>query len=246
MCVKYFTDILSEIWTWCHYDEPAIESIENGILYNWYVIKDTRYICSEGWHIPTQDEINNLAIFLDAGFNPGAPDFDITSVDAGHKLRETGTTYWVAPNTGATNLTGFNGRGSGRRYGSDGSFNGLLNNANFWLIAGDEPDSNRCFALDESFLQTFGYSSTGVNDGYSIRPFKDSTALSDKESGTYTDPSGYTYRTICIGTQEVVADNIKTVHYRNGDPIPEVADSGTWTGLASGAWCYYNNDPSYV
>ncbi len=38
--------------------------------------------------------------------------------------------------------------------------------------------------------------------------------------------------------------NLDVEHFRNGDPIPEVRDSATWVNLKTGAWCYYNNDPS--
>jgi hypothetical protein len=80
--------------------------------------------------------------------------------------------------------------------------------------------------------------------GAPIRLIKDSTTLTHGQTGTYTDPSGYVYRTICIGTQEWVADNIKTEHYRNGDAIPVVTDNADWAALVTGAMCYYNNDIS--
>lgn len=38
--------------------------------------------------------------------------------------------------------------------------------------------------------------------------------------------------------------NLNVTHYRNGDSIPEVRDGATWVTLTTGAWCYYNNDPS--
>ena len=41
------------------------------------------------------------------------------------KLKETGTTYWTTPNTGATNEVKFNGKGSGFRDVSDGAFYNL-------------------------------------------------------------------------------------------------------------------------
>ncbi len=31
-------------------------------------------------------------------------------------------------------------------------------------------------------------------------------------------------------------------HYRNGDPIPNVTDDGTWRTLSTGAYCNYNSD----
>jgi uncharacterized protein (TIGR02145 family) len=57
-----------------------------------------------------------------------------------------------------------------------------------------------------------------------------------------TDQDGMIYKTIVIGTQEWMAENLKASHYRNGDLIAEITDSATWVGLTSGACCWYNND----
>ena len=63
--------------------------------------------------------------------------------------------------------------------------------------------------------------------------------------GSVTDIDGNTYATIQIGTQVWMAENLRTTRYRNGDPIPNVTEAGKWTGLSSGAWCHYKNDPKY-
>ncbi len=63
-----------------------------------------------------------------------------------------------------------------------------------------------------------------------------------KTYGSMTDQQGNTYRTIVIGTQEWMAENLKTSIYRNGDPISNVTNASQWSGLNTGAWCYYNND----
>jgi uncharacterized protein (TIGR02145 family) len=34
------------------------------------------------------------------------------------------------------------------------------------------------------------------------------------------------------------------VTYRDGTPIPQVTDNTEWQNLTTGAWCYYNNDPT--
>jgi uncharacterized protein (TIGR02145 family) len=60
--------------------------------------------------------------------------------------------------------------------------------------------------------------------------------------GNLTDQDGNLYKTIVIGTQEWMAENLKTSIYRNGDPIPNVSDAVQWTGLSTGAWCFYNNE----
>ena len=50
-------------------------------------------------------------------------------------------------------------------------------------------------------------------------------------------------KTVKIGDQEWMSENLNVDHYQNGDPIPEVKDSREWDSLKTGAWCYYNNDP---
>jgi uncharacterized protein (TIGR02145 family) len=206
-----------------------ITDIEYGILYNWYATTDVREICSAGWHIPLGAELTTLRTYLGGSAVAGGP------------MKEIGETYWTG-NIGATNSSGFNGRGAGSR--EAGNFGGINGACRFWSIS--ESGAN-AYALSINALNTSAnYGAFPKAAGLSIRPLKDSTSLSDGETGTYTDPSGYVYRTICIGTQEWVADNIKTQHYRNGDPIPEVTDNGTWAALATGALCAYDNDWNYV
>ncbi|MFN4881275.1 MAG: fibrobacter succinogenes major paralogous domain-containing protein, partial [Bacteroidota bacterium] len=66
-----------------------------------------------------------------------------------------------------------------------------------------------------------------------------------KTYGTMTDQQGNVYKTIVIGTQEWMAENLKTTIYRNGNPIANVTDSSQWVNLETGAWCYYNNNSQY-
>jgi len=47
-----------------------------------------------------------------------------------------------------------------------------------------------------------------------------------------------------IGTQIWMTKNLNVSRYRNGDPIPQVTDPTQWASLTTGAWCYYNNDPT--
>jgi len=50
-------------------------------------------------------------------------------------------------------------------------------------------------------------------------------------------------RTVRIGNQEWMSENLNVDQYQNGDPIPEVINPREWESLKTGAWCYYNNDP---
>jgi uncharacterized protein (TIGR02145 family) len=62
--------------------------------------------------------------------------------------------------------------------------------------------------------------------------------------GSMTDQEGNVYKTIVIGTQEWMAENLNSSVYRNGDTIPTNLDLAAWLATTSGAWTYYNNDAS--
>jgi uncharacterized protein (TIGR02145 family) len=61
--------------------------------------------------------------------------------------------------------------------------------------------------------------------------------------GTMTDQDGNTYKTIKIGSQTWMAENLRATKYRNGEALPEVGDNTTWSKLTTGAFCIYDNDP---
>ena len=63
----------------------------------------------------------------------------------------------------------------------------------------------------------------------------------DLTYGSITDIDGNVYRTILIGTQTWMAENLRTTRYQNGDLISQVTDNTEWSSLTSGAFCNYNN-----
>ena len=64
------------------------------------------------------------------------------------------------------------------------------------------------------------------------------------ETGTVTDQDGNSYDYLCYGDQAWTIENAEMVTYRDGTPIPEVTDDDEWVNLTTGAWCYFNNDPT--
>ncbi|HNY45148.1 MAG TPA: fibrobacter succinogenes major paralogous domain-containing protein [Bacteroidales bacterium] len=59
---------------------------------------------------------------------------------------------------------------------------------------------------------------------------------------TITDIDGNIYRTVKIGTQCWLADNLKTTKYNDGTEIQNVTLNTEWNVLSTGAFCWYNND----
>jgi uncharacterized protein (TIGR02145 family) len=61
------------------------------------------------------------------------------------------------------------------------------------------------------------------------------------EFGSVTDIDDNSYRTIIIGTQEWMAENLRVIHYNNNDPIPTDKDID-WKSTNAGALTVYPYD----
>ena len=59
-----------------------------------------------------------------------------------------------------------------------------------------------------------------------------------------TDADGNVYTSVTIGTQEWMAENLRTTKYSDGTAIPNVTSNSDWKSLSTGGWCNYNNSSS--
>ena len=84
---------------------------------------------------------------------------------------------------------------------------------------------------DDNKVRAFTFSkSDGV--GFSVRCIKDNTV---------TDLDGNVYKSILIGSQTWMAENLKTTKYNDGTSIPLVSDTTSWSNLSTPAYCWYKN-----
>ncbi|MFA4907308.1 MAG: FISUMP domain-containing protein [archaeon] len=85
------------------------------------------------------------------------------------------------------------------------------------------------------YVRAYATNSTGTGYGGIIQ-------FTKHEIGTVTDIDGNMYRTVRIGSQWWMAENLKVTHYQNGDALPNVTDNAAWFWLNSGAYCNYGNN----
>jgi uncharacterized protein (TIGR02145 family) len=87
------------------------------------------------------------------------------------------------------------------------------------------------------FVKAFVNSSSGISYG-NERSF----ATSYLVGIPVTDIDGNTYKTVIIGSEEWMGENLKTTKYIDGSFIPLVTDNNTWAALTVPGYCWYDND----
>lgn len=146
-------------YCWYNNDATTYKSTY-GALYNFYAVVSSRNLCPTGWHVPTDAEWTTLTNYLGG-----------ESV-AGGKLKETGTTHWASPNTGATNETGFSALPGGRRNYFSGSFS-IIGNYGLWW-GSPEIGTNHAWSRYLSYdLGNVGRSINIEQNGFSVRCLRD-------------------------------------------------------------------------
>jgi uncharacterized protein (TIGR02145 family) len=59
-----------------------------------------------------------------------------------------------------------------------------------------------------------------------------------------TDKDGNIYKTVAIGDQVWMTENLKTTRFNDGTEIPLVIDALSWRNLVTPGFCWYRNEPA--
>lgn len=104
-----------------------------GRLYTWYTVTDSRGICPAGWHVPSDEEWNQLTDHLiNNGFGYEGSGTDIgKSIAAASGWRADATPGHIGNDQAGNNTSGFNGVPAGDRL-TNGSFVNLGAFAGWW------------------------------------------------------------------------------------------------------------------
>jgi uncharacterized protein (TIGR02145 family) len=126
-----------------------------GVLYNWAAA--TQNVCPAGWRLPSDADWTELT--------DGLGGLDA----AGAKLKQTGTTLWNAPNTGATNDSGFSALPGGYR---DAMFYEMGYFGHWWTSSENGPGTSFARHLNYNDIKVKrDFANTSL--GYSVRCVKE-------------------------------------------------------------------------
>lgn len=139
------------------YNDASASNTTYGKLYNWYAANSTK-LAPVGWHVATEAEWQALVTCLGG-----------TTV-AGGKMKAT-SVLWQAPNTGASNSSGFNALPSGFK-GSSGSYGSLGAVAYFWGSNQRSTAQGEYLVLNNDFASV-AFNGANKTFGYSVRCIKD-------------------------------------------------------------------------
>ena len=152
---------------YCFYNNNS--SSAYGALYTYAAALNA---CPDGWHLPTDTEWKTLEMYL--GMSQG--DADKTGwrgSDEGGKLKETGTTHWKSPNTGATNETGFTALPGGYRSQLEGNFILLGDMADWWTATETSTNNAAGRGLYYNYSTISRYTGYSKSRGIAIRCLRD-------------------------------------------------------------------------
>ena len=144
---------------YCNYENNDANSTTYGRLYNWRAVVDSRSICPEGWHVPSDEEWSTLTTFL-GGENV-----------AGGFMKEALIAHWNPPNTQATNGSQFTALPGGYRQGP-GPFQ-AIGYAGYWWSATEHGSGTAWFRQLSYDLAKCIRSSHYIGNGCSVRCLMD-------------------------------------------------------------------------
>jgi uncharacterized protein (TIGR02145 family) len=164
---------------------------------------------------------------------------NITS-DGGSSITARGVCWSTTPNPTITGLHTNDGSGSGS---FTSNIRCLYGSTIYYVRAYATNIAGTAYGNQQSFITK--------NDPITFNP--------NRTYGLVSDIDGNCYKTIQIGNQIWMAENLKTSKYNDGSPIPKVVNNDEWFNLVvksypppnyeltyeiTGAYCWYNNDSS--
>jgi uncharacterized protein (TIGR02145 family) len=152
-------------------NDPIYQN-EYGKYYNWYAVSDMRNVCPAGWHVPTVADWTALSSYLGGSSIAGGRMKFIGTSNSNCSAWQNGQSKWNAPNTNASNLSGFSAQAGGWINGASQTAYGTK--GNFWSSNIDPV--NQTLSITFFISNIYGnlyQTSVPKNSGLNIRCLKD-------------------------------------------------------------------------
>ena len=217
---KYYKDRLSNFRNY---------ATKFGYLYNAFALTN---LAAAGWRVPSDADYNILITYIGGATGTAA------------SMRINNTIHWNA--LIGTNIYKFNGKAAGMRQYSSGVYMDMSYKGTAYYWTTDFLINSYMVLTTGSDISRHAPISSDVSkrNGYTVRLLKNSTTLTNGQRGNYTGNDGKVYPTICIGTQEWLADNLKETKFNTGAVITYInaANWGVDNTPARCAYWDYDND----
>ena len=94
------------------------------------------------------------------------------------------------------------------------------------------------------YLRAYATNSAGTSYGNQVTFTTASDVIFNPDLiyGTITDTDGNTYKTVQIGNQTWMAENLRTTKFNDGSQISLVTDNTAWSALTTAGYSWYDND----
>ena len=156
------------------YDDDPSNTEVYGNLYNWYAVDDSRGICPEGWHVPSDHEFKLLEKSL--GMRNSDPNFlGYRVTNEGSKLAGMND-LWVdgiLKQNSEFGMSGFNALPAGCRFFRSGFSTNIGFIAYFW-------SSTEHYKSEDAYYRLLNWYNSGISrndyskrNGFSVRCLKD-------------------------------------------------------------------------
>ena len=146
---------------YCEYENNQINSEIYGRLYNWYTIDDSRGVCPEGFHVPSDDEFKQLEMFLGMS-QQEANDVSFRGTDEGSQLAGSADLWndGDLENNPAFDSTGFVAVPGGARIGGNINFIDMNIWGDYWSSTTNEPNNPNIWG---SWVRNFAWYNSAVH-----------------------------------------------------------------------------------
>lgn len=201
---------------WCYYENEPKNGEKYGLLYNWYAVNDPRGLAPNGWYIPNDLDWNKLVEYF------GGEEL------AGKTMK--GENNWNTKGN-ITNGNGIFGHLGGIRSGIFGTFLYAGYQGNWWSSTKLIPTASWYRSMNSSNSSVLKSADDNGN-GFSVRCLKDFNKVNVQKS-------------VKIGLQEWMVENLSVAKFNNGDVIPEIKTKEAWELAGKEkkpAWCYLDNE----